>query len=51
MKNIGYGRQEITEQDIQLVAMQTGESPKDAEAALRAANGDLARAIIDLKTR
>ena len=42
---------EITEQDIQLVAMQTGESPKAAESALRAANGDLARAIIDLKTR
>jgi nascent polypeptide-associated complex subunit alpha len=42
---------QITEQDIQLVAMQTGVSPAEAEAALKDANGDLARAIINLKTR
>lgn len=42
---------EITEQDIQLVSMQTGVTPKEAEKALKKANGDLARAIIDLKTK
>jgi nascent polypeptide-associated complex subunit alpha len=42
---------EITEQDIQLVSMQTGASAKDAKAALEEANGDLARAIISLKTK
>ena len=42
---------EITEQDIQLVAMQTGVSPKIAENALKESNGDLARAILNLKTR
>ncbi len=41
---------EITEQDIQLVSMQTGVSPKEAEKALKKTNGDLARAIINLKT-
>ncbi|WP_371801903.1 NAC domain-containing protein [Candidatus Lokiarchaeum ossiferum] len=42
---------EITEEDIKLVAMQTGVSDKVAKKALKDANGDLARAIIDLKTR
>ncbi len=42
---------EITEQDIQLVAMQTGVSSEIAENALKESNGDLARAILNLKTR
>jgi len=42
---------EITEQDIQLVSMQTGVTPEEAESALRETNGDLARAIINLKTK
>lgn len=42
---------EITEDDIKLVAMQTGVSDKVAKKALKDAGGDLARAIIDLKTR
>ena len=42
---------EITEQDIQLVSMQTGVTPKEAEKALKKTNGDLARAIINLKTK
>ena len=42
---------EITEQDIQLVSMQTGVTPKEAERALKETNGDLARAIINLKTK
>ena len=42
---------EITDEDIKLVAMQTGVSEKIAKKALRSANGDLAKAIIDLKTR
>ncbi|MHA1719661.1 MAG: nascent polypeptide-associated complex protein [Promethearchaeota archaeon] len=42
---------EITEQDIQLVSMQTGVSPEVAENALKETNGDLARAIINLKTK
>lgn len=42
---------EITEQDIQLVSMQTGVTPKEAERALKKTNGDLARAIINLKTK
>ncbi len=41
----------ITEQDIQLVAMQTGTSPEVAETALKDSNGDLARAILNLKSR
>lgn len=41
----------ITEQDIQLVAMQTGVSPEVAEATLKDCNGDLARAILNLKSR
>lgn len=42
---------QITEQDIQLVMMQTGASHEAAENALKDAGGDLARAIISLKTR
>lgn len=42
---------EITDQDIQLVAMQTNVSPEVAEQALKESNGDLAKAIISLKTR
>ena len=42
---------EITEQDIQLVAMQTGVSLEIAEAELTNTNGDLAKAIINLKTK
>ena len=42
---------EITEDDIKLVSMQTGVTPKEAEKALKETNGDLARAIINLKTK
>lgn len=42
---------EITEQDIQLVTMQTGVSPEIAEQELKNTNGDLAKAIINLKTK
>ncbi len=42
---------EITDEDVKLVAMQTGVSEKIARKALQNAHGDLARAIIDLKTR
>ncbi|MHA1584574.1 MAG: nascent polypeptide-associated complex protein [Promethearchaeota archaeon] len=42
---------QITEQDIQLVAMQTGVSPEIAENALKESKGDLAKAIINLKTQ
>ena len=42
---------EITEEDIKLVSMQTGVTPKEAERALKETNGDLARAIINLKTK
>ncbi len=42
---------EITDQDIQLVAMQTGVSPEIAEKELQNTNGDLAKAIINLKTK
>ena len=41
----------ITEQDIQLVMMQTGVSHEVAEATLQESNGDLAKAIITLKSR
>jgi nascent polypeptide-associated complex subunit alpha len=41
----------ITEQDIQLVMMQTGVSHEVAEATLQESNGDLAKAIIALKSR
>jgi nascent polypeptide-associated complex subunit alpha len=42
---------EITDQDIDLVAMQTGVSRKDAEQALRDTGGNLAEAIIKLKSK
>ncbi len=42
---------EITEQDVQLVASQTGVSKEEAENALKEANGDLAKAILALKTQ
>ena len=42
---------EITEQDIQLVSMQTGVTPKEAERALKETNGDLARAFILFNTK
>jgi nascent polypeptide-associated complex subunit alpha len=40
---------EITEQDIQLVASQANVSLKEAESALKEANGNIAQAIIFLK--
>ncbi len=42
---------EITDEDIKLVMMQTGVSEKSAKNALVDANGDLAKAIINLKTK
>ncbi len=42
---------EISEEDIQLVAMQAGVSPEEAERALREAGGDLAKAIMLLSSR
>lgn len=42
---------EVTEQDVQLVAMQTGVSPEVARNALEEANGDLAGAIMNIKSR
>jgi len=42
---------EITDQDIELVAMQTGVSKAQAEKALKESNGDLARAILSLKSK
>ena len=42
---------EITPQDIELVAMQTGVSASEAEKALKEAGGDLARAILNLKSK
>lgn len=42
---------QITDQDIQLVVLQTGVSREVAETALQQANGDLARAIITLKSK
>lgn len=39
---------EISQDDIDLVASQTGKSKKEAEEALREANGDLAEAIMRL---
>ncbi len=42
---------EITKQDIMLVASQTGVSEEVAENALKEANGDLAKAIMNLKSR
>ncbi|MHA1734262.1 MAG: nascent polypeptide-associated complex protein [Promethearchaeota archaeon] len=42
---------EITPQDVQLVMSQTNCTPEQAESALAASGGDLARAIMDLKAR
>lgn len=39
---------EISQDDIDLVASQTGKSKKEAEEALKEANGDLAEAIMRL---
>ena len=41
---------EISDDDIALVASQTGRSPKEARAALEATKGDLAEAILRLST-
>ena len=41
---------EIPEEDIQLVAQQAGVSPERARAALKEAEGDLAKAILILTT-
>jgi nascent polypeptide-associated complex subunit alpha len=40
---------DITDEDVALVASQTGSSPKDARAALEQAGGDIAEAILKLK--
>ncbi|MCP4763001.1 MAG: hypothetical protein GY870_14580 [archaeon] len=42
---------DIKEQDIILVATQAGVSESEAKTALEEADGDLARAILNLKTR
>ena len=41
---------EIPEEDVQLVAQQAGVSPERARAALKEAEGDLAKAILILTT-
>lgn len=41
---------EIPEEDIRLVAQQTGAGVEEAKAALAAAGGDLAQAILSLKS-
>jgi len=41
---------DIPEEDIQLVADQTGKSMEDAKRALQESDGDLARAILLLQT-
>lgn len=43
-------KETIQEQDVMLVAAQSGVSPEIARAALEEAGGDLARAILKLKT-
>ena len=40
----------IPEEDVQLVADQTGRSLEDAQRALESSNGDLAKAILLLQT-
>jgi nascent polypeptide-associated complex subunit alpha len=42
---------QINQQDVMLVSAQAGVSPEVAKAALEEADGDLARAILNLKTR
>ena len=39
---------EISDEDVAMVASQTGKSPKEARAALEATKGDLAEAILRL---
>jgi nascent polypeptide-associated complex subunit alpha len=39
---------EITDEDVRLVAQQTGKSPSDARKALEATGGDIAEAIVKL---
>lgn len=43
-------RTEIPEEDVRLVAQQTGASIEEAKAALMDAGGDLAQAILSLKS-
>lgn len=42
-------RLEISEEDIRLVAEQTGRPPSEAKKALEATNGDIAEAILKLQ--
>jgi len=42
---------EISEEDVQLVASQTGVSLDEARQALKASNGDIAQAIMLIETR
>lgn len=42
---------EPSEEDILLVAQQTGKSMEEAKSALKVANGDLAQAIMMLKSK
>ncbi len=41
----------FTEEDVSLVAQQTGVTPEEARAALRETNGDLAEAIMLIEQR
>jgi nascent polypeptide-associated complex subunit alpha len=41
----------IPEEDVQLVASQTGKSPEEARRALEEAEGDLAKAILLLQSK
>jgi nascent polypeptide-associated complex subunit alpha len=45
------GEQEISDEDVQLVASQAGVSMEEARAALKATGGDLAQAIMLLEAR
>jgi len=40
---------EINDEDVEMISSQTGATADDATAALQAANGDLAKAILDLQ--
>ena len=46
----GAAEVSIPEEDVQLVADQTGKSLEDAQRALEASDGDLAKAILLLQT-
>ncbi len=48
---ISEGELEISEEDVQLVAAQTGVSLEEARNALKATNGDIAAAIILIQER